>query len=175
MRLPGPVRMRSWAVVRASLSYRVPAPARVLETLRALEFPAHLAPLDDARLLRMAATLAGAALSARPLVWDDKALFRARIEAWANGPVIPSLYRQHRGCFKLSEWKTGDPSSLTATERETVDAIIRFYGERSPQWLSDLTHMETPWISARQGLDATEAGHHEITLESMAEYYGSLQ
>ena len=37
----------------------------MLETLRAIPFPAHLAPLEDARLLRLAANLAGAALSAR--------------------------------------------------------------------------------------------------------------
>jgi uncharacterized phage-associated protein len=32
------------------------------------------------------------------LVWTERELFRERIEAWANGPVIPSLYRLHRGC-----------------------------------------------------------------------------
>jgi len=26
------------------------------------------------------------------LVWDEKPLFRAQIEAWANGPVVRSLY-----------------------------------------------------------------------------------
>ena len=31
------------------------------------------------------------------LVWDDRPLFKDRIEAWANGPVIPNLYRAHRG------------------------------------------------------------------------------
>src|SRR5665213_2316970 len=28
------------------------------------------------------------------LVWDGVPLFKARIEAWANGPVVPKLYQQ---------------------------------------------------------------------------------
>lgn len=28
------------------------------------------------------------------LVWTESPLFDDRIEAWANGPVVPSLYRQ---------------------------------------------------------------------------------
>jgi len=31
------------------------------------------------------------------LVWDVRPLFPERIEAWANGPVCPELYAQHRG------------------------------------------------------------------------------
>src|SRR5271157_4427990 len=69
------------------------------------------------------------------LVWDDKPLFKARIEAWANGPVVPSLYNLHRGKFDVARWP-GDPNALTDSERETVDAVLRFYGDKSSQWLS---------------------------------------
>lgn len=108
------------------------------------------------------------------LVWDETPLFRAKIEAWANGPVVPSLYREHRGEFLVSEWPKGNPKSLSVRERETVDAVIRFYGKRNPQWLSDLTHSEQPWKRARKGLGTSERGNREITLESMTEYYSSL-
>ncbi|HZL26606.1 MAG TPA: type II toxin-antitoxin system antitoxin SocA domain-containing protein [Acidobacteriaceae bacterium] len=108
------------------------------------------------------------------LVWEDRPLFRARIEAWANGPVTPELCRHHRGTFQVAAWPLGNPGNLAKEERTTVDAIVKFYGDRSPQWLSDLTHMETPWIEARRGLGPSEAGTNEITLASMAEYYGSL-
>ena len=43
----------------------LPSPARALQTLRAVPTPADAIPLDDARLLRLAATLADAALSPR--------------------------------------------------------------------------------------------------------------
>ena len=38
------------------------------------------------------------------LVWDEKPLFKEKIEAWANGPVVRALYEKHRGKFKVSSW-----------------------------------------------------------------------
>jgi uncharacterized phage-associated protein len=108
------------------------------------------------------------------LVWEDKPLFKARIEAWANGPVIPELYRHHRGSFQVSKWERGNASALEADDQSTVNAVIKFYGHRSPQWLSDLTHMEAPWIKARKGVSPGDTCTNEITVESMADYYTSL-
>jgi uncharacterized phage-associated protein len=108
------------------------------------------------------------------LVWDERPLFQARIEAWANGPVIPTLYAEHRGQFKVSTWPKGDPNKLKSSERETIDAVLNFYGDKTSQWLSDLTHRERPWLDARVGLLPGERGEAVISLASMAEYYGSL-
>ena len=108
------------------------------------------------------------------LVWDDDVLFPEEIEAWANGPVVRELYQAHRGEYRVSHLPGGDAGALTATQRETVGAVLRFYGARSPQWLSDLTHAEAPWQSARRGLPVGERGDTVITKESLAEYYGSL-
>jgi uncharacterized phage-associated protein len=108
------------------------------------------------------------------LVWDEKPLFNDRIEAWINGPVLPHLYAVHRGMFDLKEWPRGNPENLTALQRESVDAVLEFYGDKSTQWLSDLTHAELPWRDARRGLAPTERGNSEITPAAMAEYYGSL-
>lgn len=108
------------------------------------------------------------------LVWDEERLFRDRIEAWANGPVLPSLYKLHKGLFKIKSWPKGDPSKLTRKQRETIDAVLKFYGDRPSQWLSDLTHRERPWLEARQGLLPGDPGTREISHASMAEYYGSL-
>lgn len=110
------------------------------------------------------------------LVWDEEPLFRERIEAWANGPVVPALYAAHRGMFRVDEgtFHKGDAESLTEAQRETVDAIVEFYGKQSAQWLSDLTHDEEPWKMARKGLKPGQRGKRTIELASMAEFYGSL-
>ncbi len=108
------------------------------------------------------------------LVWDDDALFPEEIEAWANGPVARELYNAHRGKYRVSCLRKGRPDALTATQRETVDAMLAFYGDRSPQWLGDLTHMETPWQSARRGVPEGVRGNRVIAKEDLAEYYGSL-
>lgn len=109
------------------------------------------------------------------LVWDERPLFDDRIEAWANGPVAPTLYDRHRGKFEVTQSDIpGDGSSLTPTERETVDAVLEYYGDKSSQWLSQLTHEERPWVEAREGLRPGDRGNSVITPAAMAEYYGSL-
>ncbi len=108
------------------------------------------------------------------LVWDDDVLFAEEVEAWANGPVVRELYNAHRGTYRISCLRKGRPETLTETQRETVDAVLKFYGDKSPQWLSDLTHMEEPWKSARRGIPGGVRGNQIIPKESLAEYYGSL-
>lgn len=107
-------------------------------------------------------------------VWEDKPLFEAKIEAWANGPVCRELYERHRGNFVIEAFAGGDSSRLNEDERETVDKIVEYYGKYGGQQLSDLTHMEAPWKNARAGLATSERGNVEITLEAMSEYYGGL-
>lgn len=108
------------------------------------------------------------------LVWDEKPLFAERIEAWANGPVSPDLFRSHRGQFTVTTEPRGDPSILSVEQKETVDAVLGHYGDKSASWLSDLTHREDPWLETRRGLPDTMRSNREITRASMAEYYGNL-
>lgn len=108
------------------------------------------------------------------VVWDSEPLFNARIEAWANGPVVGELYAHHRGQFELESWPNGRADRLTEDDREVIDKVLSFYGTRSAQWLSELTHKEEPWLSARSGLAEGERGNREITLAALEEYYGGL-
>ncbi len=109
------------------------------------------------------------------LVWDEKPLYRNHIEAWANGPVIPALYKAHRGLFRVGRGTVrGNAARLIANEKETIDAVLRHYGGKSSHWLSELTHSERPWKSARKGLEPGERSNQEITQAAMAEYYGGL-
>lgn len=110
------------------------------------------------------------------LVWDDKALFQSRIEAWANGPVSPSLYKEHRGKFTVSlkDLKPQMKGELTEAQKETIDTVLKAYAHKSAQWLSDQTHSEKPWIKARKGLPDSARSDVEITRDSMSEYYSSL-
>jgi len=108
-------------------------------------------------------------------VWSEAELYPQRTEAWANGPVCPLLYSRHRGSFTVHGGQFGgDPAKLSEDEADTVDRVLAAYGGKSSQWLSDLTHMEAPWLQAREGVPAGERCEREITLASMAEYYGAL-
>lgn len=109
------------------------------------------------------------------LVWDEQELFNNRIEAWANGPVITGLYASHYRQYDVSEIKGGDASKLEQFQKDTIDKVINFYGEYTSKQLSDITHMEDPWKIARGDTPDGDISNNEITLKSMADYYGKLQ
>lgn len=108
------------------------------------------------------------------LVWDGRSLFAPKIEAWANGPVVREVFKAYQGQYKISEAKFGDKEGLKPTEKQTVDAVIKFYGTKTGFYLSELTHRERPWMDARKGIAPGEPGNREITQAAMSEYYGSL-
>ena len=109
-------------------------------------------------------------------VWEETPLFEDPIQAWVNGPVAPSLYDLHRGKFfvNVSDIPCDLTTFLTDFEKENIDRVLSFYGDKSSQWLSDLTHSEEPWIAAREGLAPNDRGNREISVSSMAEYYEAL-
>lgn len=108
------------------------------------------------------------------LVWDEEPLFEEEIQAWASGPVVRALYDEHRGMYNIYDIPKGDIDSLTREQRATIDIVLATYGNKSAQWLADLTHMEKPWNDARTGYEPGENCENEITKASMAEYYSSL-
>lgn len=109
------------------------------------------------------------------LAWEEVPLFDDRIEAWANGPVVARLFREHRGKFEVSPGEiSGAGGNLTADERESVDTVLLTYGDYEPFQLSELTHREAPWKDARKGMSPGERGCSLIEPQAMLEYYSGL-
>lgn len=108
------------------------------------------------------------------LVWDEEPLFGQDIEAWANGPVVRELYLAHKGIFLIKDLRYGDISKLNDNQIETIDSVLKFYGDKSGAWLSDLTHSEMPWINARKGYNDNEICYESINLDDIYNYYSQL-
>jgi uncharacterized phage-associated protein len=109
------------------------------------------------------------------LVWEGEPLFAEPLEAWAFGPVVRDLYELHAGRYEIDvaflQAGRGRPEVLNESQRDTVTAVLHYYGSKPSSWLSDLIRSERPWQEARRGLPERERGHHEISLASLAEYY----
>jgi len=106
------------------------------------------------------------------LVFDAEPLFEAKIEAWANGPVVRELYRVHRGQWVIAEGDLGgDRAKLTGSEMGTIEAVLDAYGEMTAHQLSELTHSEQPWIEARANTQPGQRSQVEISLVTMQEFY----
>ncbi|MAC99671.1 MAG: hypothetical protein CMK76_07305 [Pseudomonadales bacterium] len=108
------------------------------------------------------------------LVWHERLMFGEPVEAWANGPVVRDLYHRHQGNFLVEPGFFGGVWDLNGAEVDSIQKVLSFYGNKDPQWLSNLTHMEDPWRHARVGIPDGERCDRVISAESMLEYYSSL-
>ena len=112
-------------------THPLPAPARVLQTFRAIPTPADFAPLDDARLLRLAATLAGAALSPRLELYPKNLPPRDALElsqsalAGADAIAIQDLRDRVRERY---------PEAAPLPDRPALDDLLR---EAAYDWTWD--------------------------------------
>jgi uncharacterized phage-associated protein len=109
-------------------------------------------------------------------VWDERSLFPEQIEAWTNGPVVPKLWRQspYHYILNAENIKDGDLARLDLDAKDTIVGVLDFYGKKSAQELSDLTHVEAPWRIARGSLPSDARASVRITDESIRQYYTSL-
>lgn len=105
------------------------------------------------------------------LAWDGKALFSERIEAWRGGPVVRDLWAKE----KHGEPVPPNAEALTGPEKDTVLAVLDFYSRFDGDELSQITHVEKPWIDAREGIPHGEMSTGEISVEAMRSYYGAVK
>ena len=110
------------------------------------------------------------------LAWDETPLFNEDFEAWANGPVCPTLFYSHKGHYSVPSnfFSRRSSASFSDSERETIDKVLDYYGDKEPQWLSNLTHMEEPWRRARDGVAIGMPCTNIISKDTMQQYYGGL-
>lgn len=111
------------------------------------------------------------------LVWEEVPLFEEDFQAWANGPVCPQLFYLHKNIFKINENILSQFSidSLKDNEKESIDIVIKEYGEKAGYWLSELTHKERPWKETRNGIPKGERCSRVISKNLIQEYYSGLQ
>ena len=82
-------------------------------------------------------------------------LFSALIEAWANGPVVPSVWRVYRGYGSdpISPPKEFSWDDYTDDDEKLLNEVWNEYGQFSAWRLRDMAHSEPPWkIAHDKGL-----------------------
>lgn len=99
------------------------------------------------------------------LAWTGKPIFNESFEAWPNGPVARSVFRDNR-YFSLPE-----STVLDDEVQMIVDAVLEHYGRLSSDTLVALTHADAPWIEARKGLRPDEASQRPLSTKTMLDFY----
>ncbi|MFI5270942.1 MAG: Panacea domain-containing protein [Candidatus Saccharimonadales bacterium] len=107
----------------------------------------------------------------------NKKLFNENIQAWANGPVVPSLYKLLRkyGYNPIGEdfYKT-DINKLLAELKDVqpiLDEVFDEYAPKSAFELVTITHNDGAWSKAREGLKPTEISANPIKDEYILAAY----
>ena len=104
-------------------------------------------------------------------------LFAEEFRAWMHGPVIPDLYHEHKSFgwrqitteYADSELISRD-SPIYAHLSEVVGAFGRFDGGA----LSTMTHRESPWCDARDGLAPTDGSTKVIEKSALKKYFSEI-
>lgn len=122
------------------------------------------------------------------LVYFKDGVIDDDFEAWIHGPVCPSVYQEYKvfgynpininyeglsssqfiNNFKQKHGKT----EIDMDKLSMIDAVFNKYGKLSSLQLELLTHSESPWINAREGLSPIETGKQKIDEETMRAFYG---
>ncbi len=114
--------------------------------------------------------------------YTSKKLFYEQIEAWANGPVMPTLYQSLKvyGSAPIPAAYLGfndeaGASRFVATieggQKNILDEVYDKYMTLTAFELVVLTHKERPWAEARKGLESTTNSDKPITDEDIALEY----
>jgi uncharacterized phage-associated protein len=118
------------------------------------------------------------------LVKNNQQLFTEKIQAWPNGPVVPSLYQALKGygAAPISSDFLGIKSETESNElfekfspeiKATLDDVYEKYMTKTAFELVVLTHSEKPWNEAREGLSPTEQSNKTISDSAIWQQYGS--
>jgi len=107
-------------------------------------------------------------------------VFSEDCEAWVHGPVYRPVYNLFRD-FKYNPIEDSRFSILSAKENllsdeelHLIDLVISTFGMYSAKTLEQITHQETPWLSARAGYADLESCTELITKESMKNYFSLI-
>ena len=107
-------------------------------------------------------------IQAWSLAFRNKNLFKAKIEAWLHGPVVREVYHKYKS-FGFGPIKENldsfDKSIFNSDDMDLMNAVLKQYAKFDAGYLEMRTHIERPWIEARNSQDKV------ITRDMMDSYY----
>lgn len=98
------------------------------------------------------------------LMISGSPLFDGDFEAWKYGPVLTEV----RSEYMTGNMFAGTYDALTEDEVQLVNDVFNRYDEYDSWQLSTLSHSETSWLKAREGLRMGEAGRNKMSLSAMS-------
>lgn len=102
----------------------------------------------------------------------NKPLFHEDMEAWAHGPVAPSLWSKYRDARWEALSAPEKTPQIDADLEAFLEKVYAEYGRFEAKFLENLTHKEDPWRLTRGDLEPYERCSKSIPKGLMRDYYG---
>jgi uncharacterized phage-associated protein len=114
----------------------------------------------------------------------EQSLIPEDFEAWVHGPVCRVVYNSLKDNSILYSDVGFDPKndedpdkniekSLTSSQNELLDSILKDLSTWSAFELETATHNEMPWIEARKGIAPSKICTNIISKKTMLVYYSA--
>ena len=99
-------------------------------------------------------------------------MFENDFEAWVHGPVSPRIYNLYReaGYNYISKNDT-EPTILTDEIEKVLFFVLNKYKKYDGDELEKITHAQSPWINAREGLLPIEPSNNPILSKDIYTYF----
>lgn len=99
-------------------------------------------------------------------------LFPDDAQAWVHGPVYKDIYHAYQ---KDQEQFFRYVPKLTKEEQEILDVILRYICCYKGEVLTQLTHLEQPWLQARKDLSRNTKTDRVIKKDKIAAYFETIK
>lgn len=110
----------------------------------------------------------------------DAAIFDDVCEAWAYGPVYPHIYEKYKSfgrseiSFDINKDNVAIDQLLSNEEKKLADYVLDCFAIYNGHTLVEISHRQTPWIRAREGLDESARCNNPILNEWIKEYFKDI-
>ena len=107
------------------------------------------------------------------LALKKRPMFSDRIEAWAHGPVVRSVYPQFAdfGDQPIPPQKLLISDRLSDEDREFIESVWEAYKGYSSSSLRAMTHKEAPWRETRGQCAPADRCTAEITQDALKRFF----
>lgn len=111
-------------------------------------------------------------------LFEGGTIIKEPCEAWRFGPVFPAIYEKYKEFGKqeieIDLPKNFTDSLLSAQERKITDYVLDTFGIYNAWFLKDLTHLEEPWVVAREGFDESDASRNQMDEAVITNYFNLM-
>ncbi len=111
------------------------------------------------------------------VAFNNTFIFNDVPQAWQHGPVYRNIYNYYSK-FQYNiiyTTKSNLELNINNNDKMLIDHVIKYFGKFNGDILEQITHIEKPWLNARNGLPLNSPSQNAINLDDIREYFNEVK